>query len=103
MTMVEMDANQERALLAPLWAKNRHHVLERLAHVRAVLATPEGCADTAVRDDLHALVGTLGTYGFPQGSALARTILQALVRDGCRDREALLRRLDELIVALSEV
>jgi hypothetical protein len=94
--MTEIDAKQVDALLAPLWRKNRRVVLERLARVHDALAgaTP---VDGSVRDDLHALAGTLGTYGWPDGSELAETILDSLSgRTDLRREELtdLLERLD---------
>jgi HPt (histidine-containing phosphotransfer) domain-containing protein len=100
MTMSEMDVVQIRALLAPLWTKNRGHVLERLTNVRSALSGAEPM-DDVVRSDLHALVGTLGTYGFPAGSELATTILEN-TRDGAvGGHPEFLPQLDELIATLS--
>jgi HPt (histidine-containing phosphotransfer) domain-containing protein len=100
MTMAEMDVDQIRALLAPLWTKNRGHVLDRLVHVRTALSGAEPM-DDAVRSDLHALVGTLGTYGFPAGSELAATILEG-TRDGdVTGHPEFLPQLDDLIATLS--
>jgi hypothetical protein len=102
MTMVEMDIEQVRAMLAPLWAKNRDHVLERLGHVRvALLADAE--PDEAVRTDLHALIGTLGTYGWPAGSTLIEAIhLHLTAGDTTHSRDSLVRQLDELTATLTE-
>jgi hypothetical protein len=102
MTMAEMDVDQVRALLAPLWAKNRGHVLERLAHVRAALVCTDDPPSEAVRSDLHALVGTLGTYGFPDGSELATEILRSLSDHETVDRSQLVHQLDLLTARLSE-
>jgi len=103
MTMAEMDVDQVRAMLVPLWAKNRDHILERLAHVRiALLADTEPSDDQ--RSDLHALVGTLGTYGWPAGSALMADIHRHLTSsDTTADRDSLIRQLDELTTTLAEV
>jgi hypothetical protein len=99
MTMAEMDADQLRALLAPLWDKNRAQVLKRLAHVRGALGGADE-PDQAVRDDLHALVGTLGTYGWPEGSDLAETILDTLSGRTSLTRGELVQRLDALTATL---
>jgi Hpt domain len=99
MTMTEMDADQLRELLAPLWEKNRGQVLRRLAHVRGALAGADE-PDQSVRDDLHALVGTLGTYGWPEGSDLAETILDALSGRNPLTRGELVQRLDSLTTTL---
>ena len=99
MTMTDMDANEVREMLAPLWEKNRSQVLRRLAHVRGALG---GAAepDQSVRDDLHALVGTLGTYGWPEGSDLAETILDTLSGRIDLSRGELVQRLDALTATL---
>jgi hypothetical protein len=97
--MTEMDADGVRALLAPLWEKNRSQVLRRLEHVRGALdASTE--PDQSVRDDLHALVGTLGTYGWPEGSDLAETILDTLSGRTSLTRGELVQRLDALTATL---
>jgi hypothetical protein len=99
MTMTEMDADQLRALLAPLWEKNRGQVLKRLAHVRGALGAADD-PDQSVREDLHALVGTLGTYGWPEGSDLAETILDTLSGRNSITRGELVQRLDALTATL---
>ncbi|HVY09178.1 MAG TPA: Hpt domain-containing protein [Mycobacteriales bacterium] len=99
MTMTELNSEQVRALLAPLWEKNRGHVLRRLANVRRALDASAD-PDQSVRDDLHALAGTLGTYGWPEGSELAETILDALSGRNDLTRGELVRRLDALTATL---
>jgi hypothetical protein len=100
MTMAEMDVDQIRVLLAPLWAKNRGHILDRLVHVRSALSGEEPMND-AVRSDLHALVGTLGTYGFPSGSDLASAILAESRAGNVARHPEFLIELDDLIATLS--
>jgi hypothetical protein len=103
--MIElMDVDAVREILAPLWAKNRDHILDRLSHVRHALTTDaEPTVDE--RTDLHALVGTLGTYGWPEGSELVERIRRYLVdRDEPTDgdtRADLIRQLDALTTTLS--
>jgi hypothetical protein len=98
-----MDVEQVRAMLAPLWAKNRDHILDRLGHVRQALLD-DGPPSEAVRGDLHALGGTLGTYGWPDGSILIERIHQCLTSDDdtTRDRSELVGELDQLTATLSE-
>ena len=100
MIMAEMNADQVRAMLAPLWAKNRELVLDRVGRVRTALVT--GLATDATQSDVHALIGTLGTYGWPEGSVLLETIALCIARDTFSGRLDLIQQLDDLRATLME-
>jgi hypothetical protein len=74
-------------LLAELWQQNRDAVLERLRLVMsAVGAIAEGASPAddereAAVVAAHKLAGALGTYGFPEGSAVASRAESALLGD----------------------
>ena len=92
-------AQLQALLLAPSWQNNRNQVLRRLAHVRGALGSAEG-VDQSVRDDLDALIGTLGRCGWPEGSDLAATIRDSLCGRNTVARGELVRRLDALTATL---
>lgn len=80
-TVAAPDASQKtRALLADLWRRNRPVIEERLR----ILAC--AAAENPLTDDLHAaaldvshkLSGSLGMFGFDQGTILARELEQLL-------------------------
>jgi hypothetical protein len=86
-------------LLAVLWERNRDKLITRLTRVRDAIATRR-CppADPDLRADLHALIGALGTYGFPSGSDLLTRVQSAVTGGGSAEDElpgidALLREL----------
>ncbi|HWB67381.1 MAG TPA: response regulator [Mycobacteriales bacterium] len=100
MCAADVDADEMRRLLDPLWRKNRAAVLGRLARVRAAVDAG-GVLDDDAAEDLHALVGTLGTYGWSHASQLVQQISRTI--DGpTAERSVVLRQLDELRVALTE-
>jgi hypothetical protein len=84
-------------LLRPVRERNRGKLLERLARVRAAIAADAGPRLPAeeLRADLHALVGALGTYGWPHGSQLL-TEIQAVATAGGSAAE-FLPALDRLV------
>ena len=69
-------------LLAHLWQKNRPLMLERLALLERCAASP---ADLSLRKEAimvaHKLAGSLGMFGFPKGSELARALEVGLEQD----------------------
>lgn len=75
------DAEMED-LLAPIRDRNRGKLLARLANVRAAIdaEVPPHEASSELRSDLHALIGALGTYGWPEGSHLMADIQSAVVK-----------------------
>jgi hypothetical protein len=71
-----------RDLLAPIRERNRGKLLARLDRVRAAALVPGPVPDSPeLRDDLHALIGALGTYGWPAGSELVARV-QKRLNDG---------------------
>lgn len=92
------DAAMEE-LLAPIRERNRGKLLARLDHVRAAIDVdvPARDASPELRGDLHALVGALGTYGWPAGSDLMTRVQAAVAagrpaRDLVPDVDALIAR-----------
>jgi len=75
------NANQEKtaALLASLWLRNRPLVEERLATLdRAASCAAAGALEEELReeaaDTAHKLAGSLGMYGYDEGTRLARQL-----------------------------
>jgi hypothetical protein len=72
-------ADKTATLLAALWARNLPVVEERMATLdRAVEATSAGALDAPLRGEAicssHKLAGSLGMYGFDEGTRIAREI-----------------------------
>jgi HPt (histidine-containing phosphotransfer) domain-containing protein len=72
-------ADKTAVLLAALWQKNLPVVEQRLEILdRATAAAADGSLTLEQReeaaDTAHKLAGSLGMYGFPQGTNLAREI-----------------------------
>jgi HPt (histidine-containing phosphotransfer) domain-containing protein len=83
-------------LLGPLRERNRGKLRQRLVRVRAAITDDHDRAPTQeLRADLHALIGALGTYGWPHGSELLAQI-QTEVAAG-RSATAFVPEIDRLI------
>lgn len=95
------------ALLAGLWEKNARIVDERVAAVAAGLdqlvrgEEAEPIAAAAL-DAAHKLAGSLGMYGFHDGSTLANRIERLLRREGDDDPAALQEQLSVLAHQLAK-
>lgn len=91
-------ARRERNALAVagVWQRMRPTVLARLASLQGALE--EACGDDALRerasDEAHKLAGSLGMFGFPEGTQLARELESAL-QEGL-DAEAAARFVERL-------
>ena len=79
------DLPQEKiaAMLAKLWQRNQPQILDRLALLDQVALA--AASNTLVPEQkaeamsvAHKLAGTLGTFGFPQATDLARALEQHL-------------------------
>lgn len=90
--MSEVLSSQEKikGLLARLWLEKREVTLGRIAVVEAAssaLATgflpPELRARAS--GEAHKLAGSLGTFGFPEGSRLSRTMEETLKEERILD------------------
>jgi HPt (histidine-containing phosphotransfer) domain-containing protein len=75
------DSPETRAaqLIAQVWQRSRPQVLTRLAELEnAAAAAAAGTLDEAQRaqaeSTAHKLSGSLGMFGFPRGTDLARTL-----------------------------
>jgi len=92
-----------QAAITRLWARSRPVVLERIAALQVTAAElAAGRLDSdAVEDaraDAHKLVGSLGTFGIPRGSDLARGVERELEGGGGDPA-----RLSDLLVQLRQV
>ena len=77
--MTDMNEAEEKtaALLAALWLRNRPLVEERLATLdQAIAAAAAGTLTVELReaaaDNAHKLAGSLGMYGYDEGTRVAR-------------------------------
>jgi len=73
-------AEKTQALLADLWRRNRPVIEERLAILDCAAASnpmPEELRAAAL-DVAHKLSGSLGMFGFDQGTVIARELEQLL-------------------------
>ena len=73
-------AQKTRVLLADLWRRNRPVIEERMKVLTSAAAT-EPLPDhlhAAALDVAHKLSGSLGMFGFEQGTVLARELEQLL-------------------------
>ncbi|MGA1983843.1 MAG: Hpt domain-containing protein [Acidobacteriaceae bacterium] len=92
------------ALLAALWVKIRPLVEERLATLdqAATAATAGALADDARREaasSAHKLAGSLGMYGYDEGTRVARE-LEVLLGDAKPDAVRLSALISELRAAI---
>jgi len=92
--MNETLANQARvkALVAKIWEQKKHLTLNSVAAIErassaliACLLTPELRGEAAI--EAHKLAGALGTFGFPEGSRLARSMEEILTREADLNRQ----------------
>jgi HPt (histidine-containing phosphotransfer) domain-containing protein len=103
---VSLDASEKtKTLLADLWRRNRPTIEERLAILdRAATANPlSEELHAAALDVAHKLSGSLGMFGFEQGTILARELEEMLRTpgpDAARLAE-LVRQLREMLLPAS--
>jgi HPt (histidine-containing phosphotransfer) domain-containing protein len=76
---IDNTADRTASLLAALWVRNRPLVEQRLDSLdQAIAAASDGTLSVELReeaaDNAHKLAGSLGMYGFPEGTQLAREI-----------------------------
>ena len=103
---VDDQSQQVRAALAQIWERSKGTILNRVVVLeQATLALLEGALSGALQEqaerEAHKLAGSLGTFGFAQGSRLAREmeyLLQAVAPLG----QAETLRLSELVLALRQ-
>ncbi len=80
------------AMLAAIWQRNQPQVLERLALMdEAAKALVEGHLTASLQEEAiataHKLAGTLGMFGYPQGTELARQLEQHLESESPNPRQ----------------
>ncbi len=76
---------EDRAAIAAIWARSQTRLLGRVGVVEgAVAALAARALDDAQRSEAtteaHKLAGSLGTFGLPEGTEIARGIEHALSR-----------------------
>ncbi len=78
---VQSDQAAMLVKIAGVWERFRGHVSEQIAVIEGAISA-EGSVDTdllaAAQLEAHSLAGSLGTFGFPEGSRLAALIESAL-------------------------
>ncbi len=84
--MQETAQTQTRKLIAEIWRKNQPQILDRLALLEAAaVAAQSGTLTDAQRADAegmaHKLAGSLGMFGFPGGTTVARALEEELHLD----------------------
>jgi HPt (histidine-containing phosphotransfer) domain-containing protein len=97
----KIDANMAEKtarMIATIWERNRPLIEERLRVLEGVaLAANEGRLDDTLRKEghevSHKLSGSLGMFGFPEGTQIARQMEQAL--GGAEPDPMVLKRLAE--------
>jgi diguanylate cyclase (GGDEF)-like protein len=101
---VDSQTQHVLAAVAQIWERSKETIFGRVAVLEQAIRTlSAGILDDALRQraeqEAHKLTGSLGTFGFAQGSRLARELEQALRTGGPFDQvEA--ARLSALVVAL---
>jgi HPt (histidine-containing phosphotransfer) domain-containing protein len=99
--MTETNSDEKTAwLLAAMWLRNRPLVEERLALLdRAAAATADGGLTEELREEAshtaHKLAGSLGMYGYEEGTRIAREI-EVLLGDATPDAARLGNKAAEL-------
>lgn len=87
---------QTQAAIAELWESFKGPILERLTLLEdAIAALEQGRLSEDIRSEgqraAHKLVGSLGMFGYPQGSEIARLMEILFQSEGCRDKGGELR------------
>lgn len=81
------------AAIAAIWERNKALVSARLDTIDAAAdAVAAGVADPELvargKGEAHTLAGSLGTFGYPEGSVLARELEQLFSRDDLAPADA---------------
>ena len=85
--MTETPAERRAAAMAAMWEEARPRIMGRVAVLQAAAAAAsDGGLDLAARreaeGEAHKLAGSLGMFGFPTGTDVARDIETLLEGDG---------------------
>jgi HPt (histidine-containing phosphotransfer) domain-containing protein len=77
--MAENAQTRTKSLIADLWRKNQPQILDRIALLEAAAAAAQsGTLSEAERTEAesmaHKLAGSLGMFGYPTGTTLARAL-----------------------------
>lgn len=84
--MQETAQSRTNKLIADLWRKNQPQIEERIALLKtAAAAAQAGTLTTEQRTEAesmsHKLAGSLGMFGFPAGTTVARSLEEEFHRD----------------------
>jgi HPt (histidine-containing phosphotransfer) domain-containing protein len=87
---------QIQARIDAVWQRNRPLILERVSHLlgaasAAQLGQLTPALAAAASETAHKLAGSLGMFGFPEGTHLARAFEQSLSEGATPDAPTLLR------------
>jgi HPt (histidine-containing phosphotransfer) domain-containing protein len=96
-----------QAMIAVVWDRSRHTVVERAALLRAAAdLLMEGCLDEATQmkavDSAHKLAGVLGTFGLSRGTDLAREA-EVFFGRSTRPDKTEIERLRSLLTELTQL
>ena len=88
--MSETPAERRAAAMAAMWEEARPRIMERLAVLQAAAsAAADGGLDLSARreaeGEAHKLAGSLGMFGYPDGTDVARELETMLEGDGALD------------------
>lgn len=92
-------SEEDTEILAGSWAWARPRLLERIRRLKTLL-TDFAENGLEIRRELHRLAGTLGCFGFPEGSRLARNLEEGLLKG--HSIPDLLLTLDKLRTQINE-
>jgi HPt (histidine-containing phosphotransfer) domain-containing protein len=75
----EQEDEEDRAAIAALWAQTQPRILERIGTIDLAVAqlTADAVTDDALAaatSESHKLAGSLGTFGVPEGSRVAKEL-----------------------------
>jgi len=94
MALDETDDDEDRAAIAALWVGAQGRVLDRIATIDAAVAAlaagtvQDAGTHAAGAGEAHKLAGSLGTFGLPEGSRLAKELELLLEGDAPSADEA---------------
>src|ERR1700730_11935862 len=102
---VALSQNNTKQSISSLWLKYRDQILGR---IDVIDIASRGLASGVCTDEMrqgariaaHSIAGSAGTFGFPEGTRIARELEQIFERDtmeGLRDKTTSLRQLTEAL------
>ncbi|BAS59344.1 two-component transcriptional regulator [Leptolyngbya boryana NIES-2135] len=97
-TSVEQEV---RSKLGAVWTSYKERINEQIAIIERVACESDWTLQASATRQAHTLAGALGTFGFTEGSQIARNIEQILA--GCPLKPRALTQLQELLATLRRV